>query len=136
MEPGNQIHMVLQNLQSQLNGISSYLDKAQKPSVGTSNLLDVSSLVKAQVQEEIAKYKESDVKQKELANKPESAAMRMGLNVILPVIGNAFTEEQQLWLSNPSTLANLPSFFAAQSGKETLQIMLEEFKNFLNPPKN
>ncbi len=113
-------------MQTQLNGLSNYVEQSKKP-VESNNLLDVSSLVRTQVKEELARHKAEEVKQKEIATKESNT----GLSTILPIVGSALTESQQLWLSKPDVLMKLPNFLADNSGKEALQILVEEFKTFL-----
>jgi len=53
-----------------------------------------------------------------------------GLASLLPIIGSAFTTEQQLWLSQPNRLAGLPNFFLAPEGKALLNHFLGTYQTY------
>lgn len=54
------------------------------------------------------------------------------LSFILPVIGQAFTKDQQEWLSQPQILMGIPGFLMSSDGKTILNMMLDSYKDFLN----
>jgi hypothetical protein len=53
-----------------------------------------------------------------------------GLASLLPIIGAAFTTDQQLWLSQPNRLAALPTFFMSQDGKGLLTHFLAVYQGY------
>lgn len=59
------------------------------------------------------------------AQQPQPPAAGMGQQ-FLGLVGKAFTEEQQQWIS--AHIMELPKFIESDAGKATLQLMLSEFK--------
>lgn len=51
---------------------------------------------------------------------------------ILQVIGSAFTEPQQRWLT--ANLGSLEGFFATEAGKDTLRILLTQMQAHVGKP--
>jgi len=54
------------------------------------------------------------------------------LGFLLPIIGEAFTKDQQEWLSQPQILMGIPGFLMSGDGKTILNMMLDSYKEFLN----
>ena len=53
------------------------------------------------------------------------------LNFVLPVIGQAFSKEQQEWISQPQVLMGIPGFLMSSDGKAILNMMYDSYKEFL-----
>jgi hypothetical protein len=57
--------------------------------------------------------------------------------ILKPIVGAAFTKEQQLWLSHPNNLLALPGFLMTAEGRHVLIKTLEAYQYFVsggNPP--
>lgn len=48
---------------------------------------------------------------------------------ILSLMGQAYTQEQQLWIS--ANVKEIPAFIASENGKAALGMMLEEFQTYI-----
>ncbi len=53
---------------------------------------------------------------------------------ILALMGQAYTEEQQLWIS--ANTKSIPDFIKSSNGKAALVMLLEELQTFLNGKEN
>ena len=57
-------------------------------------------------------------------------------DAILPIIGAAFTTEQQEWISQPQNLLGIPGFLMSADGKALLGMMMESYQNFCKGSSN
>ena len=49
---------------------------------------------------------------------------------ILPIIGSAYTTEQQEWISQPQNLLGIPGFLMSKDGKDLLVMALDSYQQF------
>jgi hypothetical protein len=51
--------------------------------------------------------------------------------VMMALLGSAFTEDQQMWIS--ANVKSLPAFIVSDAGKASLNKLLYEFQSFMTP---
>lgn len=139
-----QLQQVIQGLQSQINTLSSMVSNLNTVSVQPSfqqATPNVSEMVKAAVAAEMSKIKLEEVKTSiaqpqslpVVANQQkqeESFGLPGGfMKGLLPILGAAFSEEQQQWLSKPQNLLGIPGFLMSKDGKDMLSMALDAYQS-------
>lgn len=59
-----------------------------------------------------------------------SESSTMQASFLLPILGTAFTKEQQLWISQPSNLMGLASYITTTEGKAVMNYALEAYQKY------
>jgi hypothetical protein len=135
-----QMQMMLSNLQNQITAMNGLTNPQQStPAISQPNINqlvpniqpDIYTMVKDAVQLEIKKLG-LDNKQP-LPQKQQSQTNPIAS--ILPVIGAAYTKEQQEWISQPQNLIGIPGFLMSGYGKDVLNIALDEYQKFVQGTK-
>lgn len=133
------IQQLLTNLQNQIAGITgNYV--APIPTPAPQPVPDINTMIKNAVQEEIQKLSQHK-KDEPLVLPPTNGIQPQQLlnlltnnNPILsliPIIGAAFTLDQQEWISQPENLNRIPNFLQSKEGKTLLQMSLESYQQYL-----
>lgn len=135
-----QLQMMLSNLQNP--GLATF---QQLPNTMNNLQPDIFNMVRTAVQSELARLG--------LGNKVTTPAVTAGMpasnpnmpqsstpaanpvSAILPIIGAAYTQEQQEWISQPQHLIGIPGFLMSDSGKTLLNMALDEYQKFSTQQK-
>jgi len=155
MQDPAQLKMMLDNIQSQLASVSMLAGQAAQPSFPVAPQVlpslqpnDVKELVNQIMDARDAKVAAEALRAQQNAGAvppvqtavtspsaqvPQKPLIPSGspIEAVLAMIGPAFTEQQQVWLSKPQNLMGLPGFLMSKDGKALLVMALETYQQFL-----